>query len=143
MISNPSLAALIVSDDVQMVSVKFPDGAARCTYKCAFPVAAGDLVVTEPNNRSPLGRVALVMAVNVKVKYDGAIDYKWLVQKVDIRSHEARLEQERMVIEMIGKVESDGYRHRLRAELLAALGGPAAAMPKINFAAPVFPEAET
>jgi hypothetical protein len=126
MMMNPTLAALVASDEVKLINVVFEKGRHRTpkyAYKCAIPdVAVNDKVIVEPSDEYPLGSVARVEEIDVDVNYHDSRNYKWVVQKVDESRHEKLLEQEQRVIDMVSKAEMRSKRDALRASLTALAG---------------------
>lgn len=117
---NISLYYPLVDANVRMVSVKFPDNNNKTyVYKCASPaIEVGDTVVVEVGDSGRLN-VATITKVDVPLPIENdTIVYKWVVQRLQMVAHEARLEKEQQVIEMVSRRRVENNR----AALLGALG---------------------
>lgn len=100
---------------------EFPVGQQRSyTYKCPSDVAesltAGDLVIVPPSNDTKLPSIATVVRVDdePELNFEGDIQYKWLIGKVDTSRYDDIQKKEKAMV----KVLRDSERQRQREQLL-------------------------
>lgn len=72
-------------------------------YKCHFECEVGDLVVVPPSKINALPSIATVVRVDnePELNFEGDVEYKWAVCKVDVRGFEEVQNRERELIKML------------------------------------------
>lgn len=112
---NHSLSALLASDDVTLITVRFSSTARGYTYKCPFPVTKGDKVLVEPSTNHPYGNIATVMETDVAVDFNTTQTYKWVYQKVDTSLLDNLKANEKAFTDKLVGFELNTKRQQMRA----------------------------
>jgi hypothetical protein len=124
---NLSTAIFLVNDAVRSVRVSYePDvrGNPVQLFKTLDPsIAKGDIVIVPTDTRHKMTCVK-VEEVDFGVDFDSAVEYRWVIGKVDMTVWETVQAQEAAVIAKVRGAEEN----RKRRELAAALS-----MDKIDF----------
>lgn len=97
-------------------------GHALYTYKARGQIAVGDRVVVESRTGSGLA-IAVVHSVDPapRIDVDSDLDYKWIVQRVDLDSYAKILDQEQAFADQLQEVERQHQRDELTAKMTAHL----------------------
>lgn len=91
-------------ENVKVASVKYIDGFPHKTYDFFTDIEdlrVGDTVVVDSVNGLGLAKVELVVKQSPYSKAN-----KWIVQKVDLSSHEARIRKEKLASDLKKKMEA-------------------------------------
>lgn len=112
---NYSALAAILHEGVTAVKVKFSGTAQLYTYKTTLTLEVGDQVVV-PGYKVPYA-VAEVKEIDQLVDHESDINYKWIVDKVDLTAYEKTLELEDTMVEQVKLAE----RKKKRSELAATV----------------------
>lgn len=85
------------------------------TYKCHFHCKVGDLVVVPPSSEGKLPSLATVTRVDdePELNFEGDIEYKWAICKVDDSAYQTMLDRERELIKMLRDNERKVQRQQL------------------------------
>lgn len=129
---NLNNAYAILQDNAFTVQVRFFGGGGAVTagktytYLCDIAgIQVGDhaLVMVDAGDLS-LPKAVQVVSVDKEIDADllGAIDYKWIVQKIDYADYERKMEEANELNEKIVKLKRDSARAQLKAALVNALG---------------------
>ncbi len=114
---NYSKAVFLINDAARAITCSYETGHPDGTFKTLDPdIQKDDLVVVPTTTRHGF-TVVKVVNVDVNINLDSTEEIPWIVDRVDIESHNVRVEKETAAIE---KVKSAEHR-RKRAELLESL----------------------
>ena len=85
--------------NVKTVGVKYPNSNSVYTYKTAFNHLIGEQVIVD----SPSQGLTIVEVTELHSvpQLKGDIEYKWVVDIIDLATHTARLEQEKNIVDEI------------------------------------------
>lgn len=119
------IAALTTTLSTVGVQFKDANGVAygrTYTYKTDLELKVGDEVVIDaPSTGLTVVVVAEVHTV-ADIDEDAGFNYKWIISKVDLEQHNARIEKEAELVEEFAKVQQKVSRMRKIKELKEALG---------------------
>lgn len=132
---NYSSVAAILSDKVKAVGVTFSPAARRehsanpsgrlFTYKTTLDLKVGDLVLVPVSDNTEMGKdrqygetafgmkVAEVAEVDADLEFSSNINYKWVIQYVDMVAYEKLLENEKVAIGELRKIERKQYKAKM------------------------------
>jgi hypothetical protein len=90
--------------EIKYAVVKFHESSKEYTYRTDLDLEKGDLVVVS----SPHSGYAVVTVIDVSglTQSQRSMATKWIVQKVDITEHLARLERQKLAQEIRNKLQS-------------------------------------
>lgn len=120
---NLSSAIFLVNKTVRAVRVSYDPDVPKHNnpnrlFKTLDPdLKKDDMVVVATDTRHGM-TVCKVTELDFRVDFDSAIEYQWIIGKVDVVAYESIKSQEATVVDRIGTAEEN----RKRAELAAALG---------------------
>lgn len=114
-----STIVLLINDNARAVKAKWEDGGKEETFKTFDPsIKVDDLIVVESSTRHCM-TVCKVTEVDVDVNFDTASGIRWVVQKIDTKSFENILDQEKEAISAVQSAERQRKKKALRASLFA------------------------
>lgn len=118
---HPSRHVFLINDSCRAIEVQYdPEYATGSqTYKTLNPdIKKDDIVVVPTNTRAGFTCVKVVgVDVNINIQSESLIE--WIVDKVDIESHEKLVADEKDASDTIQKAKLKSEREKLREELLA------------------------
>jgi Pyruvate/2-oxoacid:ferredoxin oxidoreductase gamma subunit len=125
---NYSTAILLADERVKFIGVRFANYAGTVyTYKTIDQtIKEGDLVVVPSSDYAKKGRadettsrfgsIAVVDSDDVAVNMQSSdIEYKWIIQKIDVTNYEKIIEVEKEIVEKIRGMELKTNRAKLAA----------------------------
>lgn len=109
----------LFDQNLKTVGATFKGGTQVYTYKTYEQYAVGDYaVVHTPSNGFQVVEIT-VLHETPDIDSDSKVDYKWLIQKVDVRAYDAQnLKDEGMFIK-VKEAQRNAHRESARAALLA------------------------
>lgn len=115
---NHTITAL---QDFNTVGVRFDDSKRTYTYKTTEKFEEGDRAIVCPNG---ILKVVTVREVHdtPQIDFGSNIEYKWIVQKVDLESYNKRMEQEELMAVELRKSIANKKREEVKADLVKSLG---------------------
>lgn len=114
-----SKIVFLINDSVRAIEAIYEDGGKREIFKTMDDkISIGDLVVVESGTRHYM-TVCKVTDTDVDVSFEGGPDVKWIVQKIDTKSFERVLDQEKEAISAVQSAEKKRKRDELRKAMLA------------------------
>lgn len=121
---NRTTAIFIMNDDVTAVAVSYEkedktrDEAPhkRYTFKTFLKLEVDDIVVIPTSTRHGY-TCAKVKEIAVRIDLDSTIEYKWIVQKVEIDSYIELLSNEEAVVDKMDNAALQRKRRELRHDL--------------------------
>lgn len=127
MMTNPTLGAFIVSDEVKLAAVRFGSGSNLMHFKHTIgDLKKGDSVVVADADYDPdkplHTMVGVVTDPDVAVNFNNNTKVGWIVQRVDLVSYKELLKREKAIIETLGRAEKESYRNALRKTMQSMLG---------------------
>jgi len=143
---NLSTAIFLINSSARAVAVSYevgPDGKGKTpfyTFKTLDrETKVGDFVVIPTDTRHGM-TIARVEEIDVEVDHDSAIDYKWVLDTVDLARAEDIKRQEAEALARIKSAEARAKREELARKLLA--DNPDLTTLPIVDAKPTLPRAE-
>ena len=124
---NYSTAILLADERVKFIGVRFANySGTEYTYKTIDgSIKIGDMVVVPSSDyvkkgradetTSRFGSIALVTSEDVPVNMQSDIEYKWIIQKIDVTNYEKIVEVEKEIVEKIRGMELKTNRQKLAA----------------------------
>lgn len=116
-----SAAVFLLNDKVRAVACTFPGSDKQYVYKSFdISIQPGDFVVVENNMQNSCFGMCVVKVVDVHADIDfddSSVKYKWIVSKIDKKTFDEVIEQEKQMIANIKKLQSDHQREQLRKAL--------------------------
>ena len=115
---NHTITAL---QDFNTVGVRFADSDRTYTYKTTEKFEEGDKAIVCPNG---MLKVVTVKEVHEtpQIDFGSNIEYKWIVQKVDLENYSNRMKQEELMAVELRKSIANKKREEVKAELVNSLG---------------------
>jgi hypothetical protein len=116
---NLSMSIMLVNDSVRPVKVEYDPDTARNNspnkfFKTLDPtLVVGDLVIVPTNTRHGF-TIVKVLEVGFRVDFQVSEQWSWVAGKLDKKAYDSILEQEKIVVDRIGKAEEDRIRAQLR-----------------------------
>jgi hypothetical protein len=116
---RPSLIIFVLNETVRGVRVAYEaDGAGYPFKTMDQSIKVDDLVVIETNTRFNF-TVGKVVEVDIEPDLDGAIDLKWIAQKVDAEAFNQLLAVETEAINAVNSAEKARKKDELRKSMFA------------------------
>jgi hypothetical protein len=105
--------------NLKTVGVAFKGGSQLYTYKTYDDFAVGDLaVVHTPSNGFQVVEVKALHGTP-DIDADSRVDYKWIVQKVDLKAYEQLEKKDEEMSAKVKEAQRDAHRKSAREALLA------------------------
>ena len=115
---NETALPVIVSDDVQLIGVRFMDvdgdmKGKEYAYKCSFDVAKDDIVVVCVYDYG----YNVAKVTNLDLTVDDNIAYRWAVARVDMTEYKKNQDTEDALIMEVRRRKTTHQKRALMAEL--------------------------
>lgn len=93
-------------------------------YKTMDPsIKEGDYVVVETNDGTNAAlKVARVVNIDADIQFHSSVEYKWIVDKIDMSKYRELIAQELVMIDKLKVIERKSQRAKLKSEVLAFAG---------------------
>lgn len=128
---DSSKIVFLVNDHVSAVRAVYEDdnSAKKYVFKCFDQsIKIGDLAVVQTGTRFGF-TVVKILETNIDVDFDSPIEFKWLVQKVDLDGFNGILAQEGQAIAAVQSAELRRKKAELRRTMFADAAENIAALP--------------
>lgn len=124
---NSHYMLTLFDDTVRTVGVRFQGLGKTYTYKTRLPLEIGDSVVVETSSNGLQVVTVARIDEDPDIAPDSAIDYKWIVCKVDLETYTKDVERDNELLKQIRAMQRKRHREQARAAIAAELPGLALA----------------
>lgn len=115
--------AEILDEKLKTIGVQFDQfvGSKIYTYKTHDQFEIGDICIVSVNRELKLVYVVEVHET-AQIEYDSSIDYKWIVQKVDLTKYNNLVERDKNIAKKAAQIMEQKVKRELLEEFKSLLG---------------------